>query len=203
MSKADVISGSLALILTGVGYFVGGPGLAAFCIALGVVGIIAVRSWSNNDDRPEVVIEFDKSHLPFDARNRWVGERPIFLRNVGKSHAYDVCLEAVIFDFGTAIQKTPIPVIGPNQTIPVSPDIKATHEDISGVSAFEVLLQVKWVVAGYGEIEVPVRICYRDSKGNNFFTDAVVRYGLGSGAVGTKFRFKAGKPKKAAAPTPI
>src|SRR5664279_3720441 len=148
LSKTEVVSGAVTIMSAGVTYFVIGPRIAAACIVVGFIVILCVHlCWKDDSDRPEVILEFDKSRLPFDARNRWVGQRPIYLKNVGKSHAYNVGLEEVIFDFGTAIQKTPIPIMEPNQRISLSPYID-TRADISGVTEFEVFLQVQWTVKG-------------------------------------------------------
>ncbi len=145
-------------------------------------------------DAPAVVLEFTKDRLPWDARSSWVGERPVFLRNIGASHALDVRVESLMLDSAVATFNTAVPIIDPGQAVPIRPDISEISEAISGISEFEVLLQHQWVLNGwddsdYQPLAVPMRITYRNRQGVEFCTDLVVKYSLKTGAIAAGFKF--------------
>jgi hypothetical protein len=131
---------------------------------------------------PRVVMEFDTNPLPIDAREKWVGERPVILRNDGSEVAYDVYVEPVLFKYGRA-QFATVPTLYRKESTLIRPQILDFPNGITGVSEFEVLVQQNWAATGewMGKYEKPMRITYRDFGNQSFATDFVLSYDLESG----------------------
>jgi hypothetical protein len=137
---------------------------------------------------PRIVMEFETKPLPFNARNDWIGERPVILRNDGGEVAYDVRVEPVIFKHGRA-QFATVPTLSRKEATLIRPEILDFPKEITGVSEFEVLIQQAWMAEGdWRQIEKPMRITYRDFGNRRFATDFVLSYDLKSGT-------SAGAPK--------
>ena len=137
---------------------------------------------------PRIVMEFETKPLPFNARDEWIGERPVILRNDGGEIAYDVRVEPVIFKHGRA-QFATVPTLYLKESTLIRPEILDFPKETTGVSEFEVLVQQAWMVEGdWRQIEKPMRITYRDFGNRRFATDFVLSYDLKSGT-------SAGAPK--------
>jgi hypothetical protein len=162
-----------------------------------------IRKEREQNGAPRVIMEFSREQLPYPARSRWVGERPIFLKNIGKSHAYGVRVDSVVFnESGIARFVDAIPIIDPGQLVPIRPEVEETSSVRPGVSEFEVLLQVQWTVSGLdeggpvmsGRLTVPMRITYHDQRQNQFSTELQVHYDLKRGAIAEDFLFLPATP---------
>jgi hypothetical protein len=151
-------------------------------------GVGRTVSPRNIGEVPQVVVEFSKDKLPFDARNRWVGERPIYVENIGKSPALDVQIQQVQTLF--AIAEFPeLPLLKPGERLPIRPEITDTSTVTPGVSEFEVLLQVQCSIDGWRGTAKPMRVAYRDAFGGDFATDFIAKYEPLGLCTATDFRF--------------
>ncbi|HEY4932902.1 MAG TPA: hypothetical protein VII23_15130 [Terriglobales bacterium] len=183
--KKALAAASLAITLTGIGALIsaGHRGAAWFAIAFGALAFIAIQIWWN-DKGPEVVLEFSEGHLPLDIRNHWVGERPVYLHNIGKSRAQNATIEQLTFRFGTATQEAPIPLIEAGDKARIKHKIEAVGGcSLRGVSGFETLLHARWCSDWERDLKVPMRILYEDGNGKRWRTEMFVKYGLEGGSV--------------------
>jgi hypothetical protein len=166
---------SLLLITAGMIFFCFGAYLAWKKERVRVEALVRL-----SDEDPHIIAEFSKEKLPFGARMKTVGERPIYLRNLGKKHAYKVQIADVDLKHGIVsfprveiLEDTPVPICS-----------QITYPDdkpVQGASEFEVLLQLLWECEGYGKSRcttVPMSISCEDHIGNKFSTKMLVSYGL-------------------------
>ena len=172
-------------------------GVAEVLLACGIA-VICVTAWmalnaapEHAKDYPRVTLEFSDEPLKFNARNRWVGDRPIYVKNVGRSAAFDVQIENIDTTF--AIAEFPkVPVLEPGKRCRVRPEITETSNlrpGTTGISEFEMMLQDKCAVGGWNGAEESVRITYRDALGSDLVTNLVAKYDVGGLTVATDLNF--------------
>jgi hypothetical protein len=144
-------------------------------------------------DDPQVVMCVSEERLPWDARNKFPKERPIYLQNLGRNPAYRVQVHPVslIWTKATAVfpEVTPLP---PQARVPVRPVLEfEQREELMGVSEFEVLVQVEWPCeAGWDkEFVFPMQVTYEDHRKRRFQTDLKFGYSLAGGSRTFDFRF--------------
>ena len=163
-------------------------GIAVIC----VTALMALNAAPEHaKDYPRVTLEFSDEPLKFNARNRWVGDRPIYVKNVGRSAAFDVQIENIDTTF--AIAEFPkVPVLEPGKRCRVRPKITETSNlppGTTGISEFEMMLQDKWAGGGCNGAEESVRITYRDALGSDLVTNLVAKYDVGGLTVATDLNF--------------
>lgn len=142
-------------------------------------------------DDPRIILEFSSERLPFPAWDKFPDERPIFIRNIGRSEALDIKVQDVTLGNVTAKFRT-IGIMLPNSPVGVRPDITGTeNENLAGVHEFEVLLQREWLnftLHGFADqlsgqsLSTEIVIKYDDhSRVFEFSTSATVTYNQSSG----------------------
>lgn len=171
-----------------------GAGTFLFCFG-------AYRAWDKertrvealvrlSDDDPHIVVEFSKDKLPLAARMKMIGERPLYLRNLGKKHAYKVQISDVDLKYGVAT--FPRVEIVETSAVPIRAQIEYPDDKpVQGASEFEVLLQTLWEAEGYGkshDTTIQLGVSYEDHIGNKFSTKMLVTYDM-DGARSHDFTF--------------
>jgi len=142
---------------------------------------------SLRDEYPHVVVKFMGERLKFDAKNGWPEERPVYVVNSGKQEALDVRIGVIRMKLGE-VTFGEVSSLPPNATDIIPATVTMFRDDIPGVHAFEILLQMEWATGDRylnGEEVVPLTITYRNHVGLEFATDLVVAYSL---TVGTRVR---------------
>jgi hypothetical protein len=212
MSKNEIYLTICGAALTlAAGFMLGGPIWGLVFAAVGVVFLVLFLG-SQRDrmgevglgnispvpanlratgETPQVIVEFSKDRLPFNARNKWVGERPIYVKNIGKSPAFNVQIGQVDTKF--AIAKFPeVSVLEPGQREPVRPEITETSNlmpGTPGISEFEMMLQDKCAVGGWKGAEESMQITYRDALGCDLVTNLIAKYDVGGRTSATAISF--------------
>lgn len=139
-------------------------------------------------DDPCIMLEFSLERLPFPAWQKFTQERPILLRNIGRSEALDVRVQDITLSDMTAKFRT-IGILLPNSEVSIRPDIAGVG-DMAGIHEFEVLLQNAWFTffwdgdsASSGQTLITeITIKYQDrSRIFEFSTSATLTYNQSTG----------------------
>lgn len=144
-------------------------------------------------DDPQVVINVSGQKLPWLARDKFLGELPVYLQNLGRNPAYRVQIQPVSLTHtkATAIFREVTP-LAPQTPVPIRPKLEfEPREEMIGVSEFEVLMQVEWPceTSFDKELVVPMQITYEDHRKRKFRTDLKFGYYFPSGSRTFDFQF--------------
>jgi hypothetical protein len=161
---------------------------------LHTMGNVVAQLTLLSEDDPHVIVEFNPEKLPFFARGKWIGERPVYLKNVGKHKAYKVQIGEIVWTVGGA-RFPRQELLEPDEPEPIRAELVFPNDSgPSGVSEFEVLLQAEWEVtdwpAAKSDLRRPMVIRYEDHIGNRFMTRFYVTYGLKNGIAASDFEFE-------------